>query len=84
VSADDLGASLALNIDGEVLVDLWGGWPDETRTVPETEHTITNVFSTTKSMTAIAALALVDRGELDVDANVARYYLPRVLPAVRA
>ena len=68
-SGEDLGASLAFNIDGEVVVDLWGGWADEARTVPWTENTITNVFSTTKSMTSLAALVLVDRGELDLDAT---------------
>src|SRR5438477_4863799 len=44
-SGEDLGASLAVNIDGEMVVDLWGGWADEARTVPWTENTITNVFS---------------------------------------
>ena len=73
-SGEDLGASLAVNIDGEMVVDLWGGWADEARTVPWTENTITNVFSTTKAMTALAALVLVDRGELDLDANVAAYW----------
>ncbi len=73
-SGEDLGASLAVNIDGEVLVDLWGGWADEARTVPWAENTITNVFSTTKTMTALAALVLVDRGQLDLDANVAAYW----------
>jgi len=70
-SGEDLGASLAVHIDGDMVVDLWGGWADEARTVPWTENTITNVFSTTKTMTALAALVLVDRGELDLDANVA-------------
>jgi CubicO group peptidase (beta-lactamase class C family) len=73
-SGEDLGASLAVNIDGEMVVDLWGGWADEARTAPWGEHTITNVFSTTKTMTALAALVLVDRGELDLDATVARYW----------
>jgi CubicO group peptidase (beta-lactamase class C family) len=73
-SGEDLGASVALNIDGEMVVDLWGGWADEARTVPWTENTITNVFSTTKSMTSLAALVLVDRGELDIDATVASYW----------
>jgi CubicO group peptidase (beta-lactamase class C family) len=73
-SGEDLGASVALNIDGEMVVDLWGGWADEARTAPWTEHTITNVFSTTKTMTALAALVLVDRGELDLDATVAKYW----------
>ena len=73
-SGEDLGASLAFNIDGEMVVDLWGGWADEARTVPWTKNTITNVYSTTKCMTSLAALMLVDRGELDLDATVAEYW----------
>ena len=73
-SGEDLGASLALNIEGEMVVDLWGGWADEARTVPWTENTIANVFSTTKCMTSLAALVLVDRGELDIEATVATYW----------
>lgn len=73
-SGEDLGASLTVNIDGEMVVDLWGGWTDEDRTVPWTKNTITNVYSTTKCMTSLAALMLVDRGELDLDATVAKYW----------
>ena len=73
-SGEDLGASLAVNLDGEMAVDLWGGWADLARTVPWAENTITCVFSTTKAMTSLAALVLVDRGELDLDANVAMYW----------
>src|SRR5204862_8128835 len=73
-SEADLGASLAVTIDGEMVVDVWGGWADEARTVPWAENTITNVFSTTKTMTALAALVLIDRGELDLDATVATYW----------
>jgi CubicO group peptidase (beta-lactamase class C family) len=71
---EDLGASVAVIVDGEMVVDLWGGWADAARTVPWTENTITVVFSTTKTMTALAALVLVDRGDLDLDANVAFYW----------
>ena len=73
-SGDELGASLAVNVDGEVVVDLWGGWVNEARTQPWAENTITCVFSTTKTMTALAALLLVDRGELDLNASVATYW----------
>jgi CubicO group peptidase (beta-lactamase class C family) len=73
-SGEDLGASLAVTVDGEVVVDLWGGWADEARTVPWAADTITCVFSTTKTMTSLAALVLVDRGELDLDAPVALYW----------
>jgi hypothetical protein len=51
-SGEGLGASLAVSIDGEMVVDLWGGWADEARIAPWTENTITCVFSTTKSMTS--------------------------------
>jgi CubicO group peptidase (beta-lactamase class C family) len=73
-SGEDLGASLAVNIDGEMVVDLWGGWADEARSVPWAEDTITCVYSTTKSVAALAALVLVDRGALDLDAKVASYW----------
>ena len=70
----DLGASLAVTIDGEFVVDLWGGWADEARSRPWAADTITNVWSTTKMMTSLTALLLVDRDELDLDAPVARYW----------
>lgn len=73
-SGDEVGASFALDIDGDVVIDLWGGFRDEARTTAWTEDTITNVWSTTKTVTALAALMLVDRGELDVYAPVARYW----------
>jgi len=73
-SGEELGASLVLDIDGDIVVDLWGGFCDEARTIPWSEHTITNVWSTTKTITSLAAMMLVDRGELDVDAPIARYW----------
>ncbi len=73
-AGDELGASIVVDLDGEVAVDLWGGYRDEARTQPWLRDTITNVWSTTKTVTSLAALMLVDRGELDVDAPVARYW----------
>ena len=73
-SGADVGASVAVVLDGEAVVDLWGGWADEARTTPWGADTITNVWSTTKTMMALCALMLVDRGELDVDAPVAQYW----------
>ena len=70
----DLGGSVALVIDGEMVVDIWSGWADPAQTIPWERDTITNVWSTTKTMTALAALVLVDRGELDIHAPVARYW----------
>jgi CubicO group peptidase (beta-lactamase class C family) len=73
-SGADVGASFAATVDGEFVVDLWGGWADEARTRPWEKDTIVNVYSTTKTMTALCALMLADRGELDFDAPVARYW----------
>ena len=73
-SGAELGASLAVTVAGVPVVDLWGGWADAARTQPWEHDTITCVWSTTKTITAIAALTLVDRGELDVFAPVARYW----------
>jgi CubicO group peptidase (beta-lactamase class C family) len=73
-SGEELGASLVVDLDGDTVVDLWGGFCDEARTVPWSEHTITNVWSTTKTVTSLAALMLADRGDLDVDAPMAKYW----------
>jgi CubicO group peptidase (beta-lactamase class C family) len=73
-SGADLGASVAVTIDGKPVVDLWGGWADTGQTRPWGRDTITNVWSTTKTMTNLSALVLVDRGQLDVYAPVATYW----------
>ena len=73
-NGNDIGASAAVLVDGEVVVDLWGGYLDEAGTQPWQRDTIINTFSTTKTMTALSALVLADRGEIDLDAPVARYW----------
>jgi len=73
-SGAELGASIVVDLDGDVAVDVWGGFSDEDRAVPWSRDTITNVWSTTKTITSLAALMLVDRGELDLDLPVARYW----------
>lgn len=73
-SGADLGASCCVTVAGETVVDIWGGFADEARTRPWARDTIVNVYSTTKTMTALTALLLADRGELDFDAPVARYW----------
>jgi CubicO group peptidase (beta-lactamase class C family) len=70
----DVGASAAVYVDGEPVVDLWGGHADAARTTPWQRDTITCAWSTTKTMTALCALILADRGDLDLAAPVARYW----------
>ena len=61
-------------VDGETVIDLWGGHYDAERTREWEEDTIVNTYSTTKGMTAICAHQLIERGLIDLDAPVARYW----------
>jgi CubicO group peptidase (beta-lactamase class C family) len=71
---DEIGAAVTVVLDGRVVVDLWGGHADAARRVPWRRDTLVNFFSVGKAFTALAALVLVDRGLLDLDAPVARYW----------
>ena len=73
-SGEDIGASFCATLDGETVVDLWGGFADAERTRPWARDTIINVYSTTKTMTALTALLVADRGDLDFAAPVAKYW----------
>ena len=73
-SGADIGAAFAVTMNGEMVVDLWGGWADAGKTRPWETDTLVNVYSTTKTMTALTALLLADRGQLDFHAPVARYW----------
>lgn len=70
----EIGASLCVNVDGEKVIDLWGGWRDKQHSSPWTADTIVAVFSATKTVTSLAVLMLVDRGLLDLNAPVANYW----------
>jgi CubicO group peptidase (beta-lactamase class C family) len=70
----DVGASVAIYVDGELVVDLWGGYFDDTYTRPFERDSIVQGFSSTKTITALCALILADQGEIDLDAPVAKYW----------
>ena len=70
----EIGASVAVVAGGRPVVNLWAGSADPARTRPWQPDTLTNVWSTTKAVTSLAAHLLMDRGELDPDAPVARYW----------
>jgi len=73
-SGADCGLSLVIDVDGRTVADVYGGFADEARTRPWAADTIVNVWSTTKTVTSLAVLMLADRGLVDVDAPVARYW----------
>ncbi|UJR24816.1 hypothetical protein I4U23_006191 [Adineta vaga] len=70
----DLGASLAIYHQGEVVVDLWGGWFDRSHTKSYDNNTLQLVFSSTKGVVAIAAALCVQRGLLDYSELVTKYW----------
>jgi CubicO group peptidase (beta-lactamase class C family) len=70
----ELGASLALTHHGRLVVDVWAGWADAVQTRPWEADTLVRVSSTTKVASALCALMLVDRGLIELDAPVARYW----------
>jgi CubicO group peptidase (beta-lactamase class C family) len=70
----EVGASLCVNIDGQDVIDLWGGWRDREHTARWTEDTIVNVFSASKTVTSLAVLMLADRGQIDLFAPVSDYW----------
>ena len=70
----EVGAAVALVVDGETVVDLWAGHADEARTRPWQRDTIVNVYSSTKGVVATCAHRLVDQGRIDLDAPVAEYW----------
>jgi CubicO group peptidase (beta-lactamase class C family) len=73
-SGNEVGAAIAIDVDGESVLDIWGGYTDAAKTVPWGEDTIVNVWSSTKTVTSMSALMLADRGLLDLDAPVANYW----------
>lgn len=73
-AGDELGGSLVVDVGGVPVVDIWGGWADRQQIRPWQRDTIANVWSCTKTVTSLAALVLVERGLLDIDAPVARYW----------
>jgi CubicO group peptidase (beta-lactamase class C family) len=68
------GASFCMTLEGKSVVDIWAGYADDARTKPWQKDTIVNVYSTTKTMTALTALYLADKGALDFTAPVAKYW----------
>ena len=70
----EIGASLCVWHQGQCVVDLWGGYQDLKAGIPWKENTLTNVFSVTKGLVALCFLMLVDRGLIEYDDLVVRYW----------
>lgn len=82
-SRGELGAGVAVIVDGRTVVDAWCGWADEARTRPWRADTLVNVFSVGKAVAGLCVLMLASRGALALDEPVRRYW-PRFADAGKA
>lgn len=71
---EELGAACSVVIEGETLVDLWGGWANADRTRPWDEHSTVCMMSVAKGVTGIAFNMCVEAGLIDIDRPVAHYW----------
>jgi CubicO group peptidase (beta-lactamase class C family) len=74
VAEEEVGASASVVVDGRTVVDLWGGWRDAASTLPWERDTIVCMMSVAKAVSATCLHMLVDRGQVELDAPVARYW----------
>ena len=70
----ELGTTFALAIEGEFVVDLWAGYADIDRSRPWQEDTVVGVASSAKIPVALCGLMILDRGLIELDAPVAKYW----------
>src|SRR5262245_15861041 len=70
----EIGAACCLYRNGQPGVDIWGGYADRAQQREWQRDTLQIVFSATKGMTTLCVLRLVERGVLDLDAPIARYW----------
>ena len=73
-SRGEAGAAVAVTLNGEPVIDLWGGFADSARTRPWAEDTLVCMMSVAKAATALCAAMAVDRGLIGWDEPVARYW----------
>ncbi len=71
---NELGAGVAAWVDGELVVNLWGGSTDTCGTWPWRENTLASVLSGTKGLTSTCLHQLADRGQINLQDPVARYW----------
>ncbi|CEG78370.1 hypothetical protein RMATCC62417_12988 [Rhizopus microsporus] len=70
----EVGAGLSVYVDGQQVVDLYGGWKDPKAKIPYTNSTLQMVFSSTKVLNAIIVAQLVEQGLLSYEERIATYW----------
>ena len=74
VDRSETGAALAVTLNGELVIDIYGGWTNAEHTRPWAEDTIVCCYSVGKAICAILSWRLAERGELEIDRRVADYW----------
>ena len=70
----EIGSSLCVIVDGEVVVDIWAGHKNKNQTQEWSEDTLSVAFSSTKAALALCAHILIERGQLDLKEKVTKYW----------
>ena len=70
----EIGSSLCVILDGEIVVDIWAGHKNKDRTKDWSEDTLSVAFSSTKAALALCAHILIERGELNLKERVTKYW----------
>ncbi|KAI8138504.1 beta-lactamase/transpeptidase-like protein [Fennellomyces sp. T-0311] len=71
---EEVGAAVSAYVDGELVVDIQGGWQNPGEQIPYTDKTLQVVFSSTKALTSIVVAQFVDKGVLDYDEKIVTYW----------
>lgn len=71
---NELAARFSVCVEGELVLDLWAGHADLARTVAFGPRTLVPVFSTGKAVMATLIATCVERGLLDYEAPVTRWW----------
>ena len=71
---EEVGSSLCVIVDGEIVVDIWAGYKNKDKTEEWGEDTLSIAFSSTKAALALCAHILIERGEIDLKEKVTKYW----------
>ena len=70
----ELGAAISIEIEGESVINLWGGYQDANRRRAWEEDTLCNTFSVSKAMTSACILKLIEERKIDLNEKVSFYW----------
>ena len=70
----ELGCSVAVEYKGKEVINLYGGYTDETKANLWNKNTLVNVWSVTKAVTGVCIVKLISENKLDVNKKVSYYW----------